>query len=88
MSIKDGIFDIVGRTIKEVIVNEHCGSPPDYHLFILFDDGGAYEFYGNGNISSSSYDHGGLGYAKIFKNCQIKRYYIDDQGRKMIEDIK
>jgi len=88
MSIKDGIFGIIGKTVKEVIVNDECPSSPDFHLFLLFDDGGAYEFYGNGILNSSGSDHGGLNYAKIFNDCRMRRYYINEQGERVTEDIK
>lgn len=88
MSIKNGIFDMIGRKVKEIIVNDQCQSGPGFHLLIVFDDGAAYEFYGDGVLSSSSYDHGGLAYAKKFDNCRIRRYYRDAQGRNMVEDVK
>ncbi len=88
MSIKSGIFDMIGRTVKEVIVNDECKGSPAFHLFIIFDDGAAYEFYGDGILNSSSYDHGGLEYAKIFLDCRIRRFYLDEHGRQAVEDVK
>ncbi len=87
MSIKGGIFDIIGGTIKEIVVNESCSSP-QYHLFIIFENGSGYEFYGNGDINSASEIRGGLEYAKLFTDCaSIKRYYKNDKGQRIAEDI-
>ena len=50
MSIKNGIFEMIGKTIRAVIVNEECEPYPNYHVFIVFDDNQTYEFFGEGRI--------------------------------------
>jgi hypothetical protein len=88
MSIKKGIFEMIGRTIKAVIVNEECDPYPNYHVFIVFDDNQTYEFFGEGRIHSTSGLYNGPGYAKAFTNCRkIKRYSKDEKGREKVEDI-
>lgn len=89
MSIKNGIFEVLGKTVKEIIVNEGCGPYPEYHLFLVFDDDSYYEFYGGGHINSA----GGLGddaigYAKVFSSCSsICRYRKDAKGKCITEEL-
>ncbi len=89
MSIKEGVFDIIGKTIKEVIVNEDCRDYPDFHLFIVFDDQSAYEFYGGEDgVHSANGLYRGMEYAKSFKSCRkITWYYKDEKGRNRSEDV-
>ncbi len=87
MTIKTGVFDMIGKTVKEIIVNEYCVHYPDFHVFIVFDDDLAYEFYG-GDIHSANGLYKGLEYAKSFKNCKaITRYYRDENGKYRIEEV-
>jgi hypothetical protein len=88
MSIKNGIFEMIGKTIKEVIINEECNPYPNYHIFIVFDDNQAYEFYGEGRIHSGSSLYKVVRPEKAFSSCRkIKRYCKDDKGRISIEDL-
>ena len=88
MSIKNGIFEMIGKTIRAVIVNEECEPYPNYHVFIVFDDNQTYEFFGEGRIHSARGLYRGPGVAKAFTNCRkIKRYSKDDKGRENVEDL-
>jgi hypothetical protein len=88
MSIKEGVFDIIGKTIKEVIINEDCTDYPDFHLFIVFDDSSAYEFYGGGKyLHSTNGLYRGMEYAKSFSCRKITRYYKDEQGKNRSENV-
>ncbi len=89
MSIKDGIYEVIGKTIKEVIVNEGCGPYPEYHVFLVFTDDSFYEFYGAGHVNSISELRGDpIGYAKAFKSCfSISRYYKDNSGKSSMENL-
>ncbi len=88
MSIKNGVFDMIGKTVKEVIINDECTDYPNFHLFIVFDDQAAYEFYGENHLHSANGLFSELEYAKAFKSCRtIKRYYKDKEGKNKIEDV-
>ncbi len=89
MSIKTGVFDMIGKTVKEVIINEYCEDYPYFHVFIVFDDDLAYEFYGGDKgIHSANGLYKGLEYAKSFRNCEkITRYYRDENGKYRIEEV-
>ncbi len=89
MTIKTGVFDMIGKTVKEVIINEHCTHYPDFHVFIVFDDDLAYEFYGGEGIHSANGLYKGLEYAKSFRSCKtITRYYRDENGKNRSEEVK
>lgn len=90
MSIKDGIFEVLGKTIKEVIINEGCGPYPEYHIFLVFTDDSFYEFYGAGHVNSISELRGdAIGSAQVFKSClSISRYYKSGDGKCITENIK
>lgn len=47
MAVKDGAEQIIGKTIKGVVIKKakpNC-RPPAMQLFLLFEDGTYYEFY-------------------------------------------
>ena len=47
MSIKkDGLQQIIGKTIREIIVSANNSGAPKYQLLIVFADETHYEFYG------------------------------------------
>ena len=45
-TVKDGLRHIVGRTISAVVVARNK-RPPREQVFLLFDDGSRFEFYGD-----------------------------------------
>jgi len=67
--MKDEIKLIVGKKIGAVVVSERCDRGPNSQVFLVFDDGTAYELYGDVN-GSGGLDRGGtgwaIGYAKKF----------------------
>ena len=84
MGIKDGIFEMLGKTIKEVIINEGCGPYPNYHIFIVFSDDSFYEFYGGGHVNSANglRPDSAIDYAKVFNSCSSSvRYFKGDDGK-------
>jgi hypothetical protein len=89
MSIKDGIFQMIGKTVKEIITAEGSELYPGYHLFIVFDDGTSYEFYGSGRINSAGDLHTGVeSHGGSFNACRtITRYYKDDRMRNRTEEL-
>jgi hypothetical protein len=60
MSVKPSIEEIVGKRIKSVVVSEVHAYPPRTQVFLVFDDGTAYEFYGDDLNNASSLDSGGM----------------------------
>jgi hypothetical protein len=82
---------MIGKTVREIIVNEDCGSYAGYHLIIVFDDGTFFEFYGPDHINSAKglRDADAAGYAGLFDACRTStRYYRDEQEGAVKEDMK
>jgi hypothetical protein len=53
MSVKDGVRELIGRTITRVIVAENPRQP-NTQVFLVLNDGTYYEFYGSVNSASGS----------------------------------
>jgi hypothetical protein len=51
MSIKDGVRELIGRMVTEVVVSENPRQPHT-QVFLVLDDGTYYEFYGMVNSAS------------------------------------
>lgn len=68
--MKSGISEIVGKTIKGVVVNTRNRNTPREQVFLIFDDGTYFEFYGKEFSCAGGVDKGGAGealrYARIF----------------------
>lgn len=79
MRIDDCVFKMIGKTIKEVIVDEEH-KDPDYHFLIIFNDGSGCEFCADGKINSVTDVCRGSNYTAIFgESKSLRRYYIDEQ---------
>ncbi|MCZ7571513.1 MAG: hypothetical protein M5U01_23445 [Ardenticatenaceae bacterium] len=64
-----GLGKIVGKTIESVVVSEHNAGGPPTQVFLVFDDGTAYELYGNIHATSHLETRGEgalLRYATLF----------------------
>lgn len=75
MSVKSQIQGIIGKKISGVVVAENP-RPPHSQVFLVFDDGTHYEFYGQVN-SASGLDRGGMEEAERYaKKCggDVVRY--------------
>ncbi len=45
--MKDGVCQIVGRTISSVVISERNSGGPTTQVFLVFADGACFEFYGD-----------------------------------------
>ena len=45
--MKDGVRQIVGRTISSVVISENNPKGPSTQVFLIFTDGSCFELYGN-----------------------------------------
>ena len=45
--MKDGVRQIVGRTISSVVISERNSGGPSTQVFLVFTDGSCFEFYGD-----------------------------------------
>ena len=88
MSIKKGIFNIIGKTIEEVLILEDCNSYPNYHLILSFTDKSCYEFYGEGHIhSTAGLADNAANYPKVFDSCTSKYIYKKKKGQPVKKEI-
>jgi len=64
--MQSALPDLIGRTIKHIVVSEHV----DHHMqvFLYFTDGTYYEFYGNWIDGIRHLSHGGL---EISRGCGV-----------------
>ena len=80
MAVKPAIGEIVGKRITSVIVSEAHAYPPRVQVFFVFEDGSAYEFYGDDLNTASNLDGGGidavLGYVQKREDGFIRRYPV------------
>jgi hypothetical protein len=76
--MKDAVRQILGKTIKSVIVSEENKSSPSTQVFLLFDDDTYYEFYGSPLSGTGGVNKGGenavMRYAEQFGG-RITRFY-------------
>ena len=64
--MKDAIAEIVGKTIKHVLV-KGSDREPRSQVFLVFTDGSYYELYANEEIyGSGSLSYGGLEHARKY----------------------
>ncbi len=56
--MQSALPDLIGRTIKHIVVSEHA----DHHtqVYLFFTDGTYYEFYGTWINGLRHLDHGGI----------------------------
>lgn len=45
--MKDGVRQIIGRTISSVVISERNSGGPSTQVFLVFADGSCFEFYGD-----------------------------------------
>ncbi len=57
--MKNGLKDIVGRRIRQVVVASNDGPGPGQQVFFIFDDGTYFEFYGEDFNCTACVDRGG-----------------------------
>ncbi len=57
--MKDGIQNIIGKTIKSVIVTRN-DRPPGNQVFLIFDDDTYFEFYGESFTGAGGIDQGSV----------------------------
>jgi len=57
--MKDGIGDIIGKTISDVVVANKNGEPRQ-EVFLVFSDGTYFEFWGNSFTGAGGVRNGGL----------------------------
>ncbi|MGB8647804.1 MAG: hypothetical protein WCF84_21400 [Anaerolineae bacterium] len=58
--MKPEIRQILGKTIKAVVVSEENAAGPRTQVFLIFTDNTAYEFYGGDFSSAGGLDQGGI----------------------------
>jgi len=57
--MKDGISDIIGKTISDVVI-ANKDSEPKLEVFLVFSDGTYFEFWGNSFTGAGGVNRGGL----------------------------
>lgn len=81
--MKNGLKDIVGKTVSGVAVAANSHSHPHQQVFLIFPDGTYFEFYGEQFSCASGLDKGDMekacSYAKK-GGGDIKAVYPADAG--------
>ena len=68
-ALRLGLRDIVGRRIVGAIAKEHA-SFPNAQVFLIFEDGGAYEFYSSEICGANGVHPDGLDWARGYMGEQ------------------
>ena len=58
--MKDGIKQIVGKTITSIVVGKNDRSSPHNQVFLIFDDGSSFEMWGEHISCAGGTDKGGV----------------------------
>lgn len=58
--MREEISQILGKTIKAVVVSEENRSQPRMQVFLIFTDNTSYEFYGDLFRGAGGLDQGGI----------------------------
>ncbi len=58
--MKSGLSEIIGKTITDVIVARNDRGDPANQVFLVFDDGSYFEFWGAQFNCNSGVDRGGV----------------------------
>jgi hypothetical protein len=76
--MKDGINEIIGKKIRGVVVSRNERREPENQVFIVFDDGTYFEFYGSRFTCNGGVDRGdaevAINYARHF-GAEITQIY-------------
>ena len=81
--MKDGLKDIVGKTVSGVVVAANSHNHPHQQVFLVFPDGTYFEFYGEQFSCASGLNRGGLEKARSYAErggADIKAVYPADTG--------
>ena len=77
--MKDGIRQIVGKTIAAVVIANN-GRRPYHQIFLVFDDETSYEIYGDSFTCAGGLDKMGiervLRYAKLAMGADVTHVYL------------
>jgi len=63
--MKDGLREIVGKTIRSVVVGS-SDREPSIQVFLVFEDGTYFEFWGSSFNCASAVDPGGVAEASAY----------------------
>ena len=78
--MKDGIKEIVGRTVAGVVIAYNKERSPHNQIFLIFEDGTSYEIYGDSFTCCSGVVNKGiervLEYAKLAPGAQVTHVYL------------
>lgn len=90
--MKDGIKEIVGRTVAGVVIAYNKARPPHHQIFLIFEDGTSFEIYGDSFSCTSGVNRGGmewaLRYARLAPGAQVTNVYLGNgssSGKMMTE---
>jgi hypothetical protein len=64
--MKDGLRQIVGKTISSVVVAKNEKANPRHQVFLVFSDGTSFEFFGPDFSCASGLDRSGVEEAKDY----------------------
>lgn len=56
--MKDGLREVFGRRIARVVVGHNPNASPHDQVFLIFEDGASFEFYGENFSCAAGLDHG------------------------------
>jgi hypothetical protein len=77
--MKDGIKQIVGKTISAVVIANNVRRP-HHQIFLVFDDETSYEIYGDSFTCAGGIDKKGidrvLRYAKVAMGAVVSHVYL------------
>ena len=77
--MKDGIKEIVGKTIAAVVVASN-NRKPYYQIFLVFDDETSFEIFGDAMTCASGLNPWGidrvLRYAKVAMGANVSHVYL------------
>ncbi|MDH4227154.1 MAG: hypothetical protein OEV59_05310 [Deltaproteobacteria bacterium] len=80
MSINDGLEGIVGKKISGIIAK--AGErPPAKQVFLLFDDGTYFEFYGDDINSTKSTSSGGVKEVREYMSTHDRKIIYETGGK-------
>ncbi len=78
--MKDGIKEIIGKTVSSVVIAYNENRPPRHQIFLVFDDETSYEIYGESFTCCSGVVGKGiervLEYAKLAPGAQVTHVYL------------
>jgi hypothetical protein len=67
--MKNGIGEIVGKTVSQVLVSEGGTGPTRQYVFLVFSDGTYFEFWGSAFNCAGGVDKGGMAAALQYAEC-------------------